>query len=74
MFGWRELHGVGTHMENTQVAHGAAGPAGGEDFLFIYSGGVFAISKKMKQDFSLWLETVLVLQCNTPSDNLAGES
>lgn len=36
MFGWREVHGVGTHMENAQVAHGAAGSAEGRIFyLFI---------------------------------------
>lgn len=33
MFGWREVHGVGTHMENTQLAHGAVGSAEGEGFL-----------------------------------------
>lgn len=43
MFGWREVHGVGTHMENTQLAHGAVGSAEGEGFfLIIYL--FFAIS------------------------------
>lgn len=35
MFGWREVHRVGTHMENTQLAQGAVlGSA--ELFNFIY--------------------------------------
>lgn len=41
MFGWRKVHGVGTHMENTQLAHGAVGSAEGEGFV-IYL--FFAIS------------------------------
>lgn len=41
MFGWREVHGVGTHMENTQLAHGAAGSAGGREGFFIYLFGFF---------------------------------
>lgn len=47
MFGWREVHGVGTHMENTQLAHGAAGSAGGEGFfIYLFAFFFFAIGKK----------------------------
>lgn len=51
MFGWREVHGVGTHMENTQLAHGAAGSAGGEGFFIYLFSFFFAIGKKNKTGF-----------------------
>lgn len=38
MFGWREVHRVGTHMENTQLAQGAVlGSAKGGFFFFFFN-------------------------------------
>lgn len=45
MLGWREVHRVGTHMGNTQLAQGAvfgSAERGVGEYLFIYL--FFAIS------------------------------
>lgn len=34
MFGWREVHRVGTHMENTQLAQGAVLGSAKRGFIY----------------------------------------